>query len=72
MIAGIFQGLTTGASSFITFLTSLFNNVIGIFWNSEGTTPALTDVGLLFVTAIAVGFVYFGIRYISRLIKFRA
>ena len=72
MIAGIFAQLTSGAQSFITFLTSLFNNVIDIFWDSTATTPALTDVGILFVTAISVGFVYFGLRYITRLIKFRA
>ena len=70
LIQGIFAQLTAGAQSFITFLTNLFQNVIGVFWNS--TTSALTDVGILFVTAISVGFVYFGIRYISKLIKFRA
>ena len=70
LVSSIFSQLTAGAQSFITFLTNLFQNVIAVFWNS--TNNSLTDVGILFVTAISVGFVYFGIRYISRLIKFRA
>ena len=72
MISAIFSQLTSGASSFITFLTSLFNNVIAIFWTAgEGTTGSLTDVGILMITAVAVGFCYFGIRFITRLVKLR-
>lgn len=73
MISAIFSQLTSGASSFITFLTSLFNNVIAIFWTAgEGSTiGSLTDVGILMITAVAVGFCYFGIRFITRLVKLR-
>lgn len=74
MIGAIFDNLTSGATSFIGFLTSLFQNVIAIFYTApEGTgNGTLTDMGILLVTAVAVGFVYMGIRWITKLIKFRA
>lgn len=75
MISAIFGQLTSGAQSFVAFLTSLFQNVITIFYTAPTGTEtqgSLTDIGILFVTAIAVGFVYFGMRYITKLIKFRA
>lgn len=74
MVSAIFTQLTSGAQSFITFLTSLFQNVIGIFYTAgSGETPgALTDMGILMLTAVAVGFVYFAIRVITRFIKLRA
>lgn len=74
MISAIFTNLTSGATSFITFLTSLFQNVIAIFYTApEGSgNGSLTDLGVLLVTAISVGFVYMGIRWITKLIKFRA
>ena len=74
MVSAIFSQLTSGAQSFVAFLTSLFQNVIDIFYTAgDGTTAgSLTDIGILFVTAVAVGFVYFGIRWITKLMKFRA
>lgn len=74
MVTALFNQLTSGAQSFISFLTDLFSNVIAIFYTpgAEGAQGTLTDMGVLFVTAIAVGFVYFAIRWISRLIKLRA
>lgn len=75
MISAIFTNLTSGANSFVTFLTSLFQNVIAIFYTApqgSETTGSLTDLGVLLVTAISVGFVYMGIRWITKLIKFRA
>lgn len=74
MVAALFDQLTSGAQSFIGFLTSLFQNVIAIFYTpgTSGAQGSLTDIGILFVTAVAVGFVYFGIRWITKLMKFRA
>lgn len=74
MVSAIFSQLTSGAQSFVTFLTSLFQNVIDIFYTAgeQGAAGSLTDIGILFVTAVAVGFVYFGIRWITKLMKFRA
>ena len=74
MISAIFAQLTSGAQSFVTFLTGLFQNVVAIFYTApEGTgNGTLTDLGVLLVTAIAVGFVYMGIRWITKLIKFKA
>lgn len=75
MISAIFGQLTSGAQSFVTFLTTLFQSVVTIFYTAPTGTEtqgSLTDIGILFVTAIAVGFVYFGMRYITKLIKFRA
>ena len=75
MISAIFSQLTSGASSFVSFLTGLFNNVVAIFYTAptgSETVGTLTDLGVLLVTAISVGFVYMGIRWITKLIKFRA
>ena len=74
MVSAIFAQLTSGASSFVDFLTGLFQNVIAIFYTagSQGAAGTLTDLGVLLVTAISVGFVYMGIRWITKLIKFRA
>ena len=75
MISAIFTNLTSGANSFINFLKDLFQSVIAIFYTAptgSETTGTLTDLGILLVTAISVGFVYMGIRWITKLIKFRA
>lgn len=75
MIGAIFDQLTSGAQSFVTFLTGLFNNVVAIFYTAPTGTEtqgSLTDLGILLITAISVGFVYMGIRWITKLIKFKA
>lgn len=73
MISQIFTELTTSGGLFITFLKNLFQNVISIFYASatEGGAAALTDIGKLVLVGVATSFVFFVLRYISRLIKLR-
>lgn len=77
MLGQIFTTLTDAGQSFITFLTSLLNNVIAIFYTAptvvEGTTVpgSLTDIGILTIAGIATSFVFFAIRWLTRLIKLR-
>lgn len=69
MLSVIFENLTSAGSTFITFLTTLLNNVVGIFYDSTNT--ALTDIGVLVIVGVAASFVFFAIRWITRLIKLR-
>lgn len=73
MIADIFGTLTQSGSAFLTFLTGLLNSVISIFYTAaEGSTPgSLTDIGILTLVGVATSFVFFGLRWITKLIKLR-
>lgn len=73
MIQSIFETLSNGASSFITFFKSLLENLIQIFYTTgaDGASGALTDIGILAVVAVSISFVMFGFRMVSRLIKLR-
>lgn len=75
MVSAIFTALTSGAQNFITFLTNVFQNVISIFYTAptgSETTGSLTDMGVLLITAVSLSFVFFAIRWITKLVKFRA
>lgn len=73
MITQIFNTLTTSGQSFLTFLTGLLNNVISIFYTAgeSGASGSLTDIGILTLVGVATSFVFFGLRWITKLIKFR-
>lgn len=73
MIQSIFETLSNGSSSFITFFKSLLENLIQIFYTTgaDGSAGALTDIGILAVVAVSISFVMFGFRMVSRLIKLR-
>lgn len=73
MLNAIFDTLSTAGQSFITFMTTLLNNVVTIFWTagSGETAGSLTDIGILTLVGVAVAFVFFALRWITRLIKLR-
>lgn len=73
MLSVIFTNLTTAGQTFITFLTSLLNNVVSIFYTAgaDGAAGSLTDIGILVIVGVASSFVFFAIRWITRLIKLR-
>lgn len=73
MLSQIFETLSQGASSFITFFKTLLENVITIFYTAgaEGAAGTLTDVGILTIVGVSVSFVLFGLRWITKLIKLR-
>lgn len=73
MLSQIFSTLTTAGGSFITFLTTLLNNVVSIFYTAgeSGATGSLTDIGILTIVGVATSFVFFALRWLTRLIKLR-
>lgn len=74
MLSAIFSTLTTAGQSFITFLTALLNNVVSIFYTAPSgseTTGSLTDIGILVIVGVATSFVFFCIRWLTKLVKLR-
>lgn len=73
MISAIFQEMTTIASAFVSFLISLFESVVGVFWQAgSGSDPGqLTVVGTLLLIGAVVGFAMWGLSYIRSLIRVR-
>lgn len=73
MISAIFQEMTTIASAFVSFLISLFESVVGVFWTAgSGSDPGqLTIVGTLLLIGAVVGFAMWGLSYIRSLIRVR-
>ena len=73
MVNELFTQLGNGGSQFVTFLKSLIENVFKLVWTpaESGTGGSFTDVGILVVTAMAIGIVFGVIRYVMRLIKLR-
>ncbi len=73
MLEAIFSNLTTAGASFVTFLSSLIQNVIAIFYTapSGSGSGSLTEVGTLVVVGVATSFVFFVIRWLTKLTKLR-
>ena len=67
MISAIFGSLGTAVSGFSTIIVSLFESLVGIFY--DGT--AITDVGSLAIVGFGVSLVFFGFRFVFRLIHLR-
>lgn len=73
MIQTIFETLTQGGQAFITFLSNMLTAVMNIFGSTaENGTYSLNAVGILTIVGVAISFVYFVIRWVTRLIKLRA
>lgn len=73
MVAAIFEELGTIATSFVSFLVSMFESVVSIFWTpGTGDDPGqLTFVGILLLISIATGLVMWGLSYLRRFIRIR-
>lgn len=58
---------TVGAwvTGFISWLGDLFEGIAGLIYGAEG----FTFIGLLMLFGLAVGLVYFGINFVTRLVK---
>lgn len=74
MVEAIFTQLTSAGGQVVDFFIALLTNIFSIFYTipTEGVTGGLTDIGILTLVGVAFSFVFFGIRWITRLIKFRA
>lgn len=74
MVVKLFETLGESGSKFVAFLKSILESAMSIVWTpaTEGATGGkLTDVGILIVTAMAVGITFSVIRYVVRLVHLR-
>ena len=74
MIGAIFTALTTIGESFLQFFIGLLTSVFAIFYTpaAEGQTVGqITDIGYLVLAGTLVSFVFFAIRWITRLVKLK-
>lgn len=74
MVVSLFEKLGESGSKFIGFLKSILESAMSIIWTPAaegGTGGTFTDVGILIVTAMAVGIVFSVIRYVVRLVHLR-
>ena len=73
MVEGLFQNLGESGTKFITFLKTLLEQAMSMVWTpaSEGTGGSFSNVGILIITAMAVGIVFSVIRYVVRLVHLR-
>lgn len=67
MLTAFFATVTQSVTSFIGVVTGLFEGLIAIFY--DGT--AITDVGTLVFAAFGIGLVWFGFRFVLRLVHMR-
>jgi len=74
MIGAIFTAMTSIGESFLTFFVNLLTSVFAIFYTapgSSGGTGTITDIGYLVLAGVVVSFVFFAIRWITRLVKLK-
>lgn len=73
MISGIFDALTEIAQAFVSFLTGLFSNIVGLIW-TPGTgseSGSLTVLGTFLLIGLATGLVMWAFYFIRSLIRVR-
>lgn len=72
MLTAWLQGLGSGVSGFISFLSSMLQSVVSLFYTAgEGNAAGtLTDFGVLAAAALGIGFIFMGLRWITKLLKF--
>lgn len=71
IITSMFETLSEIAAGFSTFLVSLFENVVQLFWTEGegGTGGQLTLIGTFLLIGMAVGLFMWAFRYIKGLIR---
>lgn len=67
MIAEFIEVVGEWITGMLTWLGSIFTGVTGLFWDT--TDSEFTFLGLLLLFGLAVGLIYFGINFVTRLIK---
>lgn len=73
IVQAIFNALTSIISSFVTMLTSLFQNVVNLIWtpNAQGTGGELTVLGVFLLIGLGTGLVLWAFYFIRSLIRVR-
>lgn len=73
IVQGIFEALSSIITSFVTMLTSLFQNVVNLIWTpgSGGTGGSLTVLGVFLLIGLGTGLVLWAFYFIRSLIRVR-
>lgn len=73
MVAAFFEELGNIASSFVTFLTGLFQSVVGLFWTpGTGNDPGtLTVLGTFVLIGLATSLVIWAFYFIKGMIRIK-
>ena len=73
MLSAWLTGMGTGLTGFADFLKNVFVAVIGLFYNAggEGVTAGLTDFGQLAAGVFGATFIYFGMRFLLKLLHLK-
>lgn len=67
MVASIFQTIGEVITQYVTSISSMFNSLVTIFYNS--TDNQLTLLGTLLLIGVGVGIVVWGFNLIKNLIR---
>lgn len=72
MLSAWLSGLGSGVTGFIDFLKSMLTSVVSLFYTAgeQGAAGTLTDFGILAAAAMGIGFIFMGLRWITKLLKF--
>lgn len=73
IVQAIFEALTSIVSSFVTMLTSLFQNVVNLIYTpGSGSDPgSLTVLGVFLLIGLGTGLVLWAFYFIRSLIRIR-
>lgn len=72
MLSAWLEGLGAGVSGFVGFLQNMLTAVVSLFYTpgAQGAAGTLTDFGVLAAAALGIGFIFMGLRWITKLLKF--
>ena len=74
MLSAWLSGLGSGVSGFISFLSNMLTSVVSLFYTAgaDGAPGTLTDFGVMAAAALGIGFIFIfmGLRWITKLLKF--
>lgn len=73
IITAIFNALGTIATNFVSFLTTLFDGIVGLFWvpATTGDNPVaahLSVLGVFMLVSLATGLVIWAFNFIKNMV----
>ena len=67
MVVKIFDTIGEVVTNYVTILITMFQNVVGIFWDGEANT--MTLVGILLLIGIGIGIVKWAFNFVTNLVR---